>query len=116
MNEDGRVTLITPECDMGQGAVTVLSQICAHELNIPISHVTVPQPDTDSTPFGIGTVASRVTIIAGNAVRLAAEAADVAVQHITPISDSRGSAEYRADMARVVIRRALLDLFGLTAQ
>lgn len=72
MNEDGRVTLITPECDMGQGAATVLSQICAHELNIPISHVTVPQPDTDSTPFGIGTVASRVTIIAGNAVRLAA--------------------------------------------
>ncbi len=72
MNEDGRVTLITPECDMGQGSATVLSQICAHELNIPISHVTVPQPDTDSTPFGIGTVASRVTIIAGNAVRLAA--------------------------------------------
>lgn len=72
MNEDGRVTLITPECDMGQGAATVLSQICAHELNIPLSHITVPQPDTDLTPYGIGTVASRVTIIAGNAVRLAA--------------------------------------------
>lgn len=47
---------------------------------------------------------------------LAAEAANIAVQHINPISDSRGTADYRKDMAHVVIRRALINLFGLTAQ
>ena len=75
MNEDGRVTLLSAESDMGQGATTMMAQVCAHELGIPISHVTVSQPDSDVSPFGIGAIASRVTIIAGNAVRMAASEA-----------------------------------------
>lgn len=70
-----------------------------------------------STPTAVRLTAAE-HMLAGQTITpaLAAEAAEVAVQNITPISDSRGSAEYRADMARVVIRRALLDLFGLTSQ
>jgi CO/xanthine dehydrogenase Mo-binding subunit len=75
VNEDGRVTLYVSESDVGQGANTVLSQICAHELGIPIEHVTVKGPDTDVSPFGIGAIASRVTMVAGNAVIKAAREA-----------------------------------------
>ncbi|WP_116381015.1 xanthine dehydrogenase family protein molybdopterin-binding subunit [Cupriavidus taiwanensis] len=75
MNEDGRVMLQTSECDMGQGANTMLSQICAQELGIPLSHVTVMAPDTDTAPFCLGSLASRVTIISGNAVLRAAREA-----------------------------------------
>ncbi|MBY4947229.1 xanthine dehydrogenase family protein molybdopterin-binding subunit [Cupriavidus respiraculi] len=75
VNEDGRVMLVTGECDMGQGANTMLSQICAQELGVPLSHVMVTVPDTDTSPFCIGTLASRVTIIAGNAVLRAAREA-----------------------------------------
>ncbi|WP_455287051.1 xanthine dehydrogenase family protein molybdopterin-binding subunit [Cupriavidus necator] len=75
MNEDGRVMLQTSECDMGQGANTMLSQICAQELGIPLSHVTVTAPDTDTAPFCLGSLASRVTIISGNAVLRAAREA-----------------------------------------
>ncbi|UIF90110.1 xanthine dehydrogenase family protein molybdopterin-binding subunit [Cupriavidus sp. UYPR2.512] len=75
LNEDGRVMLQTSECDMGQGANTMLSQICAQELGIPLSHVTVMAPDTDTAPFCLGSLASRVTIIAGNAVLRAARQA-----------------------------------------
>lgn len=75
VNEDGRVMLQTSECDMGQGANTMLSQICAQELGIPLSHVTVMAPDTDTAPFCLGSLASRVTIIAGNAVLRAAREA-----------------------------------------
>ncbi|MDB5963675.1 MAG: xanthine dehydrogenase family protein molybdopterin-binding subunit [Polaromonas sp.] len=75
VNEDGRVMVNSSECDMGQGAMTVLSQIVAHELNIPLSHVHVVAPDTDSAPFCIGSLASRVTIVAGNAAILAARQA-----------------------------------------
>ncbi|QQX88863.1 xanthine dehydrogenase family protein molybdopterin-binding subunit [Cupriavidus necator] len=75
VNEDGRAMLQTSECDMGQGANTMLSQICAQELGIPLSHVTVMAPDTDTAPFCLGSLASRVTIIAGNAVLRAAREA-----------------------------------------
>ncbi len=75
VNEDGRVIVNSSECDMGQGAMTVLSQIVAHELNIPLAHVHVLAPDTDSAPFCIGSLASRVTIVAGNAAILAARQA-----------------------------------------
>jgi CO/xanthine dehydrogenase Mo-binding subunit len=72
LNEDGRATVHSSECDMGQGAMTMLSQIVAHELDIPLAHVHVVPPDTDTSPFCIGTLASRVTISAGNAAILAA--------------------------------------------
>lgn len=75
VNEDGRVVVHSSECDMGQGAMTVLSQIVAHELNIPLAHVHVVAPDTDASPFCIGSLASRVTIVAGNAAMRAARKA-----------------------------------------
>jgi CO/xanthine dehydrogenase Mo-binding subunit len=75
VNEDGRVTLITGECDVGQGSNTILCQIVAHELGIPVDHVTVNNPDTDVVPFCFGAIASRVTIVAGNAAIKAAREA-----------------------------------------
>lgn len=75
VNEDGRVTLITGECDVGQGSSTVLSQIAANELGIPVDHVTVNNPDTDVAPYCFGAIASRVTIVAGNAAMKAAREA-----------------------------------------
>jgi len=75
VNEDGRVVLHVAEGDMGQGAMTMLAQLVAHELDIPIAHVHVAPPDTDVSPFCIGSLASRVTIVSGNAALVAARAA-----------------------------------------
>lgn len=75
INEDGRVVLHSSEADMGQGAMTMLSQVVAHELDIPLAHVHVVAPDTDSSPWCIGSLASRVTMVAGNAAIVAARAA-----------------------------------------
>lgn len=75
ISEDGRATVVTADCDMGQGAYTMLAQLCAHELGLPLDHVTVAVPDTDIAPYGIGSLASRVTIVAGNAVVRAAREA-----------------------------------------
>ncbi|MDM0045780.1 xanthine dehydrogenase family protein molybdopterin-binding subunit [Variovorax dokdonensis] len=71
INEDGRVFIMSGECDMGQGAMTMLSQVVAHELDIPIAHTLVLPPDTDTSPIAIGSLASRVTIAAGNAAIVA---------------------------------------------
>jgi CO/xanthine dehydrogenase Mo-binding subunit len=75
INEDGRAIVHSSECDAGQGAMTMLSQVVAHELDIPISHVHVVAPDTDISPYCIGSLASRVTIVAGNAAIVAAQKA-----------------------------------------
>lgn len=75
INEDGRAIIHSSEADAGQGAQTVLCQVVAHELDIPLSHVHITLPDTDSSPWAIGTLASRVTIVAGNAAIRAGQAA-----------------------------------------
>ncbi|MBI2918537.1 MAG: xanthine dehydrogenase family protein molybdopterin-binding subunit [Chloroflexi bacterium] len=71
--EDGTVTLLTGATEIGQGARTVLAQICAEELGVKLEAVTVTMADTGATPFDHGTFSSRVTYHTGNAVRLAAQ-------------------------------------------
>ncbi len=55
----------------GQGHETTFAQIVAHELGIPPEDVTVQEGDTDNTPYGLGTYASRSTPVAGAATSIA---------------------------------------------
>ncbi len=68
MLEDGSIVLNTGATDIGQGSDTVLAQICAESLKVPLSMVKVASPDTDGSPFNWGTTASRVTYTTGRAV------------------------------------------------
>jgi len=54
----------------GQGHETTFAQIVAHELGIPPSDILVHEGDTDNTPYGLGTYASRSTPTAGAAASL----------------------------------------------
>ncbi len=72
-NDDGSVTLYTGAVEIGQGANTVLSQIAAEALSLPLEKVRyVPLVDTDFSPHEWQTVASHTTWAVGNAVRMAA--------------------------------------------
>jgi carbon-monoxide dehydrogenase medium subunit len=44
---------------------------------------------------------------------VAAEAGDIVAADITPVSDTRGSADFRREMVRVNARRTVAGLFGL---
>lgn len=72
MLEDGTISLNTGATDIGQGSDTVLAQICAETLKIPVDMVAVASPDTDGSPYNWGTTASRVTYTTGRAVAGAA--------------------------------------------
>jgi CO/xanthine dehydrogenase Mo-binding subunit len=72
VNEDGTVGLVTGAIDIGQGCETVLSQIAAEELGVPMSEIHYASVDSDSAPFNWGTAGSRTTFTVGNAVKLAA--------------------------------------------
>jgi CO/xanthine dehydrogenase Mo-binding subunit len=65
---DGSATVLAGTSDMGQGARTVLAQIAANELGIPIESVRVVMGDTAIVPFDLQTSASRSTVFMGQAV------------------------------------------------
>jgi xanthine dehydrogenase molybdenum-binding subunit len=75
LNTDGTVNLAIATVDMGCGQNTVLSQIAAEELGVPIAAVKVSYADTDTVPFDAPSHASRVTYSTGNAVKAAAGSA-----------------------------------------
>ena len=56
----------------GQGHETTFAQIVAEELGIPASDIKVVEGDTDNTPYGLGTYASRSTPVAGAATAMVA--------------------------------------------
>ncbi len=72
LNEDGSYVLHSGSAEIGTGAKTVLTQIAAEELGVEMDAISVVMADTDATPYDYGSVASRTTYTAGNAVRLAA--------------------------------------------
>ncbi|MDP2659975.1 MAG: molybdopterin-dependent oxidoreductase, partial [Dehalococcoidia bacterium] len=69
---DGSVTLLTGASDMGQGANTVLCQIVAEVLTVPLERIRIVSADTAITPRDFGAYSSRTTMMAGNAVLQAA--------------------------------------------
>jgi carbon-monoxide dehydrogenase large subunit len=56
----------------GQGHETTFAQIVAEELGIPVTDIKVMEGDTDNTPYGLGTYASRSTPVAGAATAMVA--------------------------------------------
>jgi CO/xanthine dehydrogenase Mo-binding subunit len=71
-NEDGSINLLVSGMDMGQGFLTVMAQIAAEVLSVPVTKIRTENPDTDRNPYEWQTVASHVTWSCGNAVRKAA--------------------------------------------
>lgn len=72
-NEDGSINILVSGMEIGQGYLTVLAQIAAEVLSVPVEKIRVETPDTDRNPYEWQTVASHVTWSCGNAVKRAAE-------------------------------------------
>jgi len=73
LNDDGSFNLNFGTTDLGTGADTVLAQIAAETLGVPLEDIIVYAADTDMTPFDTGAYASSTTYISGGAVLKAAE-------------------------------------------
>jgi carbon-monoxide dehydrogenase large subunit len=72
LDASGKVVVATGACSQGQGHETVYAQIAADALGADLEDITVVGGDTDAIPFGVGTFASRSTVLAGNAVHASA--------------------------------------------
>jgi len=73
MNDDGSFNLLVGATDLGTGSDTVLGQMAAEVLGIPLEDIIVYSSDTDFTPFDKGAYASSTTYISGAATVKAAE-------------------------------------------
>src|SRR5215469_7698830 len=69
---DGRIEVITGAASIGQGVETVMAQICADGLGTGLEHIRVIHGQTDRIARGMGAFASRVTVMTGAAVTIAA--------------------------------------------
>ncbi len=73
MNDDGSFNLLVGATDLGTGSDTVLAQMAAEVLGVPVDDILVYSSDTDFTPFDVGAYASSTTYISGGATVRAAE-------------------------------------------
>ena len=73
VDPDGLVRVRSGCSSVGQGIRTVLAQIVADRLELDHARVRVELLDTDRTPYGIGSYASRSTVTAGSALVQAAD-------------------------------------------
>ena len=73
INDDGSFNVHVGATDLGTGSDTVLAQIAAEVLGVPLEDIIIYSSDTDVTPFDTGAYASSTTYISGTATKKAAE-------------------------------------------
>src|SRR5215510_3342880 len=67
----GAVEVVTGVASIGQGVETAMAQICAETLGVDYSRINVVHGQTDRIDKGMGAFASRVTVMCGEATRMA---------------------------------------------
>ena len=70
---DGGITILTGASDIGQGSSTLLTQVVAEVLMLPLARIRVVATDSALTPKDNGSYSSRVSFMVGNAALRAAE-------------------------------------------
>src|SRR5215472_1409259 len=72
LGDNGIIEIVTGAASIGQGIETVMAQICADALGTSLDRIRVIHGQTDRIARGMGAFASRVTVMTGAAVTLAA--------------------------------------------
>jgi putative selenate reductase molybdopterin-binding subunit len=96
MNDDGSFNLLIGATDLGTGSDTVIAQMVAEVLGVPLDDIITYSSDTDFTPFDKGAYASSTTYISGAAaVRAAEQAAERIRIRAARMMDIRDAASIR---------------------
>jgi aerobic carbon-monoxide dehydrogenase large subunit len=97
----GSVRVITGGASLGQGIETVLAQIAADQLSVPPEEIEVLHTETDLLPDGVGSWASRSTVVGGSAVMLAAKATAEKALRVAAGMLEASTEDLRLESARV---------------
>ncbi len=102
MNDDGSFNLLVGATDLGTGSDTILAQIAAEVLGVPLENIVVTSSDTDITPFDVGAYASSTTYVSGMAVQKAAEDVKTQILEVAGALLATEPGELRLSDQRVV--------------
>lgn len=120
---DGSAVVLSGSTEMGQGSRSVLAQVAAEELGIPLDQISVAQADTSLTAYERTTGASRTTTLAGLALQKACAdarsrvrdmAADVLGCDASAVADAAGGVT-DADGAFLSYGEVIAGWFGAAA-
>ncbi|MBZ9889947.1 molybdopterin-dependent oxidoreductase [Mesorhizobium sp. BR1-1-3] len=98
---DGTVILHQGAVDIGQGSNTVIAQICADALGLPLERFQLKSADTSITPDAGKTSASRQTFVTGKAAEKASRALREKILRFANVSEK---AALQLDGPAIVIR------------
>ncbi|WP_328946010.1 xanthine dehydrogenase family protein molybdopterin-binding subunit [Streptomyces sp. NBC_00250] len=98
----GRVRLAIGAPSQGQGHRTSMAQIAADAIGVPLDVIDVVGGDTEATPFGVGTIASRALVNAGNATHRAGRL--VREKIVEAAARRLGVSEGRLDLSDGIVR------------
>jgi putative selenate reductase molybdopterin-binding subunit len=113
MNDDGSFNLLVGATDLGTGSDTVIAQMAAEVLGVPLEDVITYSSDTDFTPFDKGAYASSTTYISGtaavNAAKICAERIKIraAMMLNREVDTEIGKQVYRAEDVKLRNRMAI---------
>jgi len=121
VDPDGSITLLSSSVEIGGGQKTVLAQIAADTIGVPLTSISVPNPDTDMTPYDYAVASSRTTYHMGNAVRIAGQkvrkkilklAGEVLKTDPTSLSLSEGEIFKEGTGEQITLKALLTKRFG----
>jgi aldehyde oxidoreductase len=120
LKADGRIALHQGAVDIGQGSNTIVTQICADAMNVPIEYFDLVSGDTAITPDCGKTSASRQTFVTGKAAALAGAKLRQAILHLANahasavvlFEDGCVSAKDSQGEHRVELETRTLDQYG----
>jgi CO/xanthine dehydrogenase Mo-binding subunit len=111
---DGSLTLVSPTVDQGAGTHTILRQLAAEAMELPVEEVRIVVGDTDTAPRDSGARASRMTYVAGHAAahacrelreKLLAQAAEILEAKPDEIDYRAGKFTLREDPSQQITLR-----------
>jgi len=115
LTRDGALRLHQGATDIGQGSNTVITQIAADALGLPVAAFELIGPDTGLTPDCGKTSASRQTFITGRAAEAAGKAFRSAILRLTNLTEA---ARIRLEDQTIILEegseRRVIDLSALT--
>jgi putative selenate reductase molybdopterin-binding subunit len=92
INDDGSFNVLVGATDLGTGSDTVLAQMAAEVLGVPLDDIIMYSSDTDFTPFDKGAYASSTTYVSGAAVTRAAQAVAGQIREVAAVMLSESGA------------------------
>jgi aldehyde oxidoreductase len=87
LQRNGRIAIHMGAVDIGQGSFTVVTQICAEAIGVPVERFDLLPADTDISPDCGKTSASRQTFVSGNAAMLAGKLLREKIDALGPSPD-----------------------------